>query len=43
MTAAYNKDLEAVINCFPEEMESYAKQFYNEYRAGNFSDFEVVF
>lgn len=43
MAAAYNKDLEAVINCFPEEMESYAKQLYNEYRAGNISDFEVVF
>lgn len=31
-TAAYNKDVEAVVNCFPEEMESYVKKLYNAYR-----------
>ncbi len=31
-TAAYNKDVEAVVNCFPEEMESYVKNLYNAYR-----------
>ena len=31
-TAAYNKDVEAVVNCFPEEMEPYVKQLYNAYR-----------
>ena len=43
MTASYAKDVEAVIECFPEEMESYVKQLYNEYRSGNFSDLEVGF
>lgn len=32
-TAAYDKDVEAVINCFPEEMESYAKKLYNVHRS----------
>lgn len=31
-TAAYNKDVEAVVDCFPEEMESYVKTLYNAYR-----------
>lgn len=30
-TAAYNKDVEAVVNCFPKEMESYVKTLYNAY------------
>lgn len=32
-TASYNKDVEAVINCYPKEMESHAIQLYNEYRS----------
>lgn len=32
-TSAYNKDVEAVINCFPKEMESYGKKLYNAYRS----------
>lgn len=32
-TAAYNKDVEAVVNCFPEEMESHVKKLYNSYHA----------
>lgn len=32
-TAAYNKDEVAVVGCYPKEMESYAIQFYNEYRS----------
>ncbi len=32
-TAAYDKDVEGVINCFPEEMESHVKEIYNLYRA----------
>lgn len=34
-TAAYNKDVEGVINCFPEEMEAYAKKLYNAYRTAS--------
>ena len=30
-TAAYNKDVKAVVNCFPKEMESYVKTLYNAY------------
>ena len=32
-TAAYDKDVEGVVNCFPEEMESHVKEIYNLYRA----------
>ena len=31
-TAAYNKDVEAVVDCFPEEIQSDAIQLYNDYR-----------
>lgn len=34
-TAAYNKDVEGVIYCFPEEMEPYAKKLYNAYRTAS--------
>lgn len=30
-TAAYNKDVKAVVDCFPKEMESYVKTLYNAY------------
>lgn len=32
MTAALDKDVEAAVNCFPEEMEAYVKKLYNMYR-----------
>lgn len=31
-TAAYNNDVEAVVNCFPKEMDFYVKKLYNSYR-----------
>lgn len=35
--AAYNKDVEAVVNCFPKEMEAYVKTLYNAYRTSQSS------
>ncbi|MDD6571854.1 MAG: zinc-ribbon domain-containing protein [Thermoflexaceae bacterium] len=32
-SAAYNKDLDAVVDCFPKELNSYVQQLYTEYRS----------
>lgn len=31
-SAAYNKDLDAVVKCFPKELEPYVQQLYMDYR-----------
>ena len=31
--AAYNKDLDAVVECFPKELKPYVQQLYTEYRS----------
>lgn len=36
-TAAYNNDVEAVVACFPKEMEPHAIQIYNDFRGQNYS------
>ena len=33
LTAAYNKDLDAVVECFPKELKPYVQQLYTEYRS----------
>ena len=35
--AAYDKDVEAVVACYPEEMRSHAIQVYNDFRSGDYS------
>ena len=32
-SAAYNKDLDAVVECFPKELKPYVQQLYTEYRS----------
>lgn len=32
-SAAYNKDIDAVVECFPQELKPYVQQLYTEYRS----------
>ena len=32
-SAAYNKDIDALVECFPKELKPYVQQLYTEYRS----------